>query len=190
MDKKIKIYDAAEHIFAENGFEKTTVDQIAEEANVAKGTIYYYFKSKDEIFFGLMEDGIANFLDSINGKIKKTEDPKERLEKLLTAQLNYYEKHRDFCRVLLSEFWRLESRWKKNISDIQSKYVEVIKEIIQDGKKTNIFKNDLDIQATTTALFSLVAVSGLSWAVFHREIPRKTMNKTIIDIFLGGIVSK
>lgn len=187
MNKKEKILQTAEHIFARSGFDKTSVDEIAEKANIAKGTIYYHFRSKEEIFYGLMEEGMRKFVDSVIAKVAEIEDPRERLESVLLAQLEYYEKHRDFCRVLLFEFWRLERKWKDNIPKIKDKYADLLHKIIVDGQKSGIFNQSLNVEAATTSSFSLIAVAGLGWAVFHKDIPKATMHQTIVSIFLNGI---
>ena len=189
MDTKTLIYKTALKVFAKNGFEKTNVDQIAEKAKIAKGTIYYHFKSKDEIFLGIIDNGINNFADGLNLELKDINNPKEKLEKLIVTQLNFFEKYRDFCEVLLSEFWRMKTIWKKDINEIQDKYISLMREIVIEGQKNGDFRQELDVSATTTALFSLIAVSGLSWAVLHKEVKLETMHKTISEIFLKGIIA-
>jgi len=189
MNKKTLIYETAVKIFAKNGFDKTSVDDIAESAKIAKGTIYYHFKSKDEIFLGLIENGINDLIDEIRRSVASIDDPRAKLETMLTVQLNFYQKYRDFCKVLVSEFSHLDTVWKKDIKKIQAEYHELIKSIIDKGKQQNQFREDLDSEAITIALFSLIAVAGLSWALLHREISIKTMHSNIISIFLNGIIA-
>lgn len=188
MDKKILIYRSAAKVFAKNGFEKTTVDEIAEKAKIAKGTIYYHFQSKEEIFFGLIEDGMHKIIEKVIKETESTEDPKEKLEKLLNTQLDFYESYRDFCKILFSEFWRLETRWKKDISLLRD-YFKLIEKILEEGQKKSMFKKDLNVEATATALFSIIAVAGLSWTVFHKEIPKAVMHRDSVSIFLNGILA-
>ena len=189
MNKKTLICRTALKIFAKNGFEKTSVDEIALKAKIAKGTIYYHFKSKDDIFLSLIDTGISDFVENINKELLDIKKPKEKLEKLIATQLNFFEKYRDFCEVLLAEFWRMETIWKKDINKIQEQYISVIREIVIEGQESGDFRKELDVQATTTALFSLIAVSGLSWAVLHKEVSRETMHQTVSTIFLKGIIA-
>jgi AcrR family transcriptional regulator len=187
MNTKDKIYEAAVKIFAKDGFEKTTVDDIAAKSKLAKGTIYYYFKSKDEVFLEMIDNGISKFNEELGKKMKGSKSPKDKMEKLLDVQLDFYEKYKDFYKVLFSEFWRLEPKWKKEIDKIREGYFSMIKKIIEEGKKEGCFRKDVDSSSAAISIFSLFAFGALGWIVFRKDIKRKEMYRTLSSIYSKGI---
>jgi len=190
MDTKEKIYAAAVKIFAKEGFEKTTVDDIAAKSKLAKGTMYYYFKSKDEIFLEMIDSGISKFNAALEEGMKEAKAPKDKMEKLLDIQLDYYEKYNDFYKVIFSEFWRLEPRWKKEIDKIREGYFSMIKNIIEEGKKTGSFNKNIDSSSAAISIFSLFAFGALGWIAFGKKIKRKEMHKALLTICYDGIGRK
>ena len=91
IDKKRKVFEAATRLFAQKGFDKTTVDEIAESAQVAKGTVYYYFKGKEEIFLFLVEEGIEILKTRITDALRDNQDDTRRaLQQLFVVQLGFY----------------------------------------------------------------------------------------------------
>lgn len=187
MDTKNAILDAGVKVFAKYGFDKASVDDIAQAANTAKGTLYYHFDSKDDILLALVERGIDDFSSVLKEKIAKGQNPAEKIDILIEAQLNYFFKYRDFCRILLTEIWRFEDKWKAHIDRIQSKYLKIIDEIIEEGIRIGQFDDSLDKEATTTAVFSLVSLASLDWAIFHSKKPRIKMLETIKVILKRGL---
>jgi TetR/AcrR family transcriptional regulator len=187
MNTKDKIYEEAVKIFAKDGFEKASVDRIAAKSKIAKGTIYYYFKSKDDIFLEMIDNGISKFNRAIEERMEGLKSPKDKLENLLTIQFDYYEKYKDFYKVLFSEFWRLEPKWKKEIDKIREGYFSMIKEIIEEGKKDKSFRKDLDSSAVALSIFSLFAFGSLGWIVFGRKIKKKKMYEALSSIYYRGI---
>ena len=186
---KEKILDAAVKVFAEKGFEQSSMDDVAIKANVAKGTLYYHFSSKEEMLFGLIERGIDIFVEEVNKKIKNESDPKSKLEIILETQLNFFFKYRNFCRILISELWRFKTKWKEQIGHIQDNYFVTIQKIIEDGITSGEFNKDLNIEATSVAIFSLISFASLDWTIFHAQKSKEEMLATIKLIFFSGLLS-
>lgn len=182
------IFKTATKIFAKQGYEKTSVDEIAQSAKIAKGTIYYHFTSKEDILFGLIQEGIDDLSEKMQNGISGIDSSKQKMEKIIEIQVDYFYQYRDLCRVLLSELWRLESRWKKSAEKIQEKYISITRNIINEGKKSKEFKKDLDTNASATALFGLVSVASLDWAIFHKDVQRETMLQTIKSLLISGLI--
>lgn len=181
------ILDAAVKVFAKKGFEQTSVDDIAAAAKVAKGTLYYHFDSKDAILVNLVERGIEDFTSNLKHNLAAENDPEKKLEIVIETQLDYFYKYRDFCRILLGEIWRFEIKWKKHIKQIQEKYITTIENILKDGVKRKEFNADLNIEATTIAIFSMISLASLDWAIFHSKQLKREMLETIKIIFFQGI---
>lgn len=190
MDTKKSIIDASIKMFAKYGFDKTSVDDIANAAGTAKGTLYYHFKSKDEILLELMERGIEDFSSTLRKKVETGRDPNEKIDIIIETQLDYFFRYRDFCRILLTEIWRFENKWKTHIKQIQDQYLKIIEQTINDGIKTGQFNPRLSEEAATVAVFSLVSLASLDWAIFHTKRPKKEMVETIKTILKKGLLSE
>lgn len=188
INTKDSIIDSAVNVFAKKGFELASVDDIARQAGIAKGTFYYHFESKDEILFALIERGIDRFTDILKTNLETEFDPKRKLEIAVETQLNYFYEHEDFCRILLSEIWRFEIKWKRHIEQIQQKYLVLIEDILREGIGNGEFDAKLNIEAATTAVFSLISFASLDWAIFHSKKSRKEMLETIKIIFFKGLI--
>lgn len=190
MEKNSKgnILLAATNVFAEQGFEGSSVDDIALAAGVAKGTIYYHFSSKEEILFEVINSGILNFAEKARLSLVDIVSPKLKIEALIEAQLDYFCQYQNFCRVFLSEIWRIESYWKKSVKALQDNYLTIINEIIKEGQASGDFRPELSERVLTFIFFNLIAIASLDWVVFHPEIPRQEMLESIKGLIRGGIV--
>src|SRR2546423_2832396 len=113
-DTRQKLYEAAVALIAERGYSATTVDDIAERAGVAKGTVYYNFPSKPALFEELLRHGIglltARFREVVAGQ-----PPREAVGALIRAELEYIQRYRAFTQLLLSEMWRTNREWQQTL---------------------------------------------------------------------------
>lgn len=130
---KKSIFDAAIKIFSKSGYNGATMDEIALEAGVAKGTLYYHFKSKEEIFRFIINEGLGILADKVN-YVDKNENPIENLKNICRAQLAALYENKDFFKVLLSQLWGQEIRQLELRQQLR-KYVDRIELYIKDAIK-------------------------------------------------------
>src|SRR6266498_1706500 len=104
-DTRQRLYEAAVDLVAEQGFSATTVDDIAERAGVAKGTVYYNFASKTALFEELLRHGIGLLTDAFRAAVAGL-PPREAVAALVRTQLEYIRRYQSFAQLLLSEMWR------------------------------------------------------------------------------------
>ena len=101
MDKKSKILEAATKIFAKEGFQDASVDEIVKIAEVAKGTFYYYFKSKDDLFLALIGTGTDRLSEKMIEESDKYSDPIQKIKAIIESQYKFFGSNQDLCLVLL-----------------------------------------------------------------------------------------
>lgn len=142
MNKNKKnILEAAVEIFSASGYSGASMDNIAEKAGVAKGTLYYNFSSKEDIFNSIIKIGIKNLMNDIY-KIKNSKiEMKEKLKEICNIQLQFFYKNKNFVNVVLSQLWGKEKR-QKQLRILIKEYIENIKSIIDDGMKSGIINED------------------------------------------------
>ena len=125
MNKTKKaIFDAAIEIFSHYGYDGATMDEVASRAGVAKGTLYYHFKSKEEIFKFIIKEGINLFSDAVEEEIKDIEDPHEIVKTTAKVQLKYMEDNKYLFRVIISQVWGDGER-NKELREAVSKLINI-----------------------------------------------------------------
>ncbi len=134
---KEKIFKAAIKTFSKSGFYKSTMEEIAENAGVAKGTLYYHFKSKDDILEFLIEEGIKILKQEAIEEIGKLNNAIEKLQKIIFVQTNFLYRNHDFIIVLLSQIWGHGEVPRKFREKLYT-YLELIENIIKEGKEQKL----------------------------------------------------
>ena len=145
-------------LFAKKGYDATSIEEITAVVGVAKGTLYYHFSSKEEIFNFLTEEGVKLLKNSIEIKTRNLEDAKDKIKAIILIQIKILIKYPSFITILLSEVWGTEKR-NRVLRDYVFEYLKVIEEIAQEGiKKGQLKKCDPEILASRniwTYLFKL-----------------------------------
>ncbi|WP_184847055.1 TetR/AcrR family transcriptional regulator [Allocatelliglobosispora scoriae] len=163
-----KLFESAIILIAERGFDATTVDEIAERAGVAKGTVYYNFASKNALFEELLRYGVGLLTDEFRSAIDGLE-PREAIAALVRAQLDYIQRYRAFAQLLLAEMWRTNREWQQTLTMLRGESVSVIAEVLTAGVASGDFAADLDVRLSALALFGVGLVVALDWLLFEPE---------------------
>ncbi|MBZ9689609.1 TetR/AcrR family transcriptional regulator [Clostridium estertheticum] len=140
---KQAIFNSAIKVFSGCGYDGATMDDIAVNAGVAKGTLYYHFKSKEDIFKFIITDGMNVIIKQIEEATEAEEDSLIKLKILCRVQLSLVYENRDFFKVIMSQLWGREIRHLQ-IREVIQVYINIIenhlKEAMEQGvvKKSNI----------------------------------------------------
>lgn len=158
-----KIFDAAIKVISSSGYNKATMDEIAELAGVAKGTLYYNFKNKEDLFNEIVKIGIEYLCNEIKEINSNEIEPIIKLQKICRFQLSFFYQNKDLVKVVLSQLWGDDNR-QIELRNMIREYIEYIKCIIEDGiEHENIKKEDSLILAhaffgsiVSTAIYDLI----------------------------------
>ena len=134
---KRKIFETSMKLFAEKGYDATSIEEITATVGVAKGTLYYHFSSKEEIFNFLVEEGIKLLQNSIDIKTAKLSNYIDKLKAIVLIQIKIVAKYEDIITILLSQFLGKEARnqkCKKHVFDYISTIEKTVKEGIEKGQ--------------------------------------------------------
>jgi AcrR family transcriptional regulator len=168
VDTRQKLYEAAVDLIAERGYAATTVDDIALRAGVAKGTVYYNFASKTELFEELLRHGIGLLTERFR-EVSAGVPPRDAVGALIRAQLEYIQRYRAFAQLLLSEMWRSNREWQQTLRLLREEVVGVIAGVVRAGVDSGDFPADLDVQVASSALFGVGLVVAVDWLVFQPD---------------------
>lgn len=185
--KRLPIFEAAVAVFSEKGFAKATMEEIARRAGIAKGTLYYNYRSKKELFLSLIEEGIERLEAAVKREIARRKDTSGKLEALIGAQLSFFEEYRDYCKLLLSEVWGLGTRWEKQIERLRSGYIGIIKDLLQRGQAEGIIRKDLEVNTAAMGVFGAVAVAALNAFLFERQYHYESLLQTLKNLLFLGL---
>jgi AcrR family transcriptional regulator len=187
VDTRQRLFEAAVELIAEQGFSATTVDDIALRAGVAKGTVYYNFKSKTDLFEELLRYGIGLLTDEFRNAVEGL-PPREAVAALVRSQLEYIRRYRAFAQLLLSEMWRTNREWQQTLVLLREQAIGVIAETVQAGVDSGDLPADLDVRVASSALFGVGLVVAVDWLVFLPERPIEQVEESLLAIVrrVGG----
>ena len=134
---KRKIFEASMKLFAEKGYDATSVEEITATVGVAKGTLYYHFSSKEEIYNFLLEEGTKLLINNIDLKVSKLNNSIDKLRSVALLQLRIITKYQNLITIYLSQVWGNDTRnqkCQKYINDYINKIEEIVKEGIEKGE--------------------------------------------------------
>ena len=107
---KRKIFETSMKLFAEKGYESTSIEEITATVGVAKGTLYYHFSSKEEIFNFLVEEGMKLLKNSIQIKTAKLDNSIDKIKAIILIQIKVIKKYENLITIVLSQIWGTEER--------------------------------------------------------------------------------
>ena len=167
---KRKIFETSMKLFAEKGYDSTSIEEITTEVGVAKGTLYYHFSSKEEIFEFLVKEGMELLKNSISVKTKQQKRYIDKIRAIVLIQIKIIIKYENFMSIVLREIWGRTQR-----SNICQKYVK------RGIEKGELIESDPEVLASE--LFSL-ACGNLYYKkdnVIDIEKLYKEIDKTFIQ---------
>ncbi|MFF0424505.1 TetR/AcrR family transcriptional regulator [Streptomyces sp. NPDC004520] len=170
---RTKLYEAAVTLIAEQGFSATTVDEIAERAGVAKGTVYYNFKSKTELFEELLRHGVSLLAGSLRSAAEETAERGgsrvDALDAMIRAGLVFIDRYPAFTQLYVAELWRTGRAWNSTLLVVRQEAVAVVEGVLREGVAAGELSEEIDVQLTASALVGMVLVAALDWQAFQSE---------------------
>ena len=152
--KKRKIFETSMKLFAEKGYDATSIEDITATVGVAKGTLYYHFSSKEEIFNFLIEEGIKLLQNSVDIKTSKHNNYIDKIKAIVLIQIKIVAKYENIITILLSQFWGTKERNKK-CQELVYQYIGKIEKIVQEGIEKGEIKKG-DTRAIASEIYGLI----------------------------------
>jgi len=187
-DKYRKIISAATKVFAKNGFYNAKVSEIAKKAGIADGTIYIYFKHKDDILIALFEEKMQEVLDNMKKQISLESDPLKKIQRFAFLHLKLIEDNKDMAEIIQVEL-RQSGKFMKNYHNEKFvQYLDLIGDIIKEGKEKGVIRKDIIPGIGKRAFFGALDEMSRYWVLSkRRKYDIETAAKHISDCFINGI---
>jgi TetR/AcrR family fatty acid metabolism transcriptional regulator len=187
-EKYRKIIDAATKVFAKKGFYNAKVSEIAQEAGIADGTIYIYFKHKDDILISLFEEKMKEVLDNMKKQISLETDPLKKIEKFALVHLKLIQDNKDIAEIIQVEL-RQSSKFMKNYHNTKFfEYLDLIGRIIQEGQEKGLVREDILPGIAKRAFFGALDEMSRFWVLSKKpKYDIQTASRQISGFFINGI---
>jgi TetR/AcrR family fatty acid metabolism transcriptional regulator len=164
-DKRARILKAAIKVFAKKGFYATRVSEIAKAAGVADGTIYLYFKNKDDVLITIFEDGLKQLLEILQRVAESDESFETRITRIIELQLGLLQDQRDLAEVITVNLRQSSRLLKQYAAPLFMQYIDVIAGVIREGQEEGAFRQDLNPRVVARSLFGALDAILLTWAL-------------------------
>ena len=191
LQRKAQILDAALAVIVQKGYENSRMDDIVASSKMSKGAIYWYYKSKKEVYLSLVNHWVHNYSAVLNHIVDTDRSASDQLRSLFQYFIDQYEKDPVVFKALL-EFWSMAGRdpeFNDKLQKVYSEFVTLISTIIQQGMDNGEFKNlDVDI----TAMSIMVNIEGIMWFTLFKlkNTNAREYIQTISDFILSGLIKK
>jgi TetR/AcrR family transcriptional regulator len=189
--RKNAILDAALILFSEKDFHEVTVDEIAENVGLSKGTLYLYFENKEHLFLSIIQEKTKALFARIREAIQGDEPYEERLEKLIRAWLGFFEEHQHYFKIIHSEKSRIRIGADDLMRDHMMKsylgYEQLLREFIQDGINKRFFR-EIHPDIIVKGLRGLLNSFTFQCVFFGRVKGLIDETPFLKDLFLYGVV--
>lgn len=164
-EKRDKILLAALKIFSRKGFYKSKVSEIADEAGVADGTIYLYFKNKDDLLICIFEEKIAELIARLREKLVEVKTPEEKIWVFVENHLKLLEGNRDLAEMIQIEL-RQSNKFMKEYIPVQFlEYLDILSGIISEGIAAGVFREDINPTIARRIIFGALDEISLAWVL-------------------------
>lgn len=193
-DKQELILTAAQHVFATEGFHAARVDSIARLAGVAKGTIYLYFRSKEEILVALMENRFGRLRTLIRAGLEVNTGKeaanafRESIRRIIAAHFQFYSEHKEFVAILYGQLGRIaqgmEEPAKRSAEDLS----RMIAGVLARGVESGVLR-PIDPHTLASALQGMIHAVAFVWSVGQNDASPAELSDLIFSLFWSGAAS-
>lgn len=182
-----QIVDAAVIVIADNGYHQAQVSKIAKEAGVADGTIYLYFKNKEDILISVFQEKMSVFIESLDVILGKDTNAAEKLELMIKNHFNVLSKDKYLARVTQLELRQSNREIRLKINAILKEYLNQLDLILEDGVKTGLFDPEMDIRLARQVIFGTIDEVTTSWVMKDHKFDLNTQATKVYKLLLNGI---
>ena len=188
-DKRERILKAATQVFAHHGFYHSKISEIAKTANVADGTIYLYFKNKDDLLISLFEEEMTKIIREVKGQVNSEEGFENKIRKFIQIHLDLIAKNKELAEVLQIELRQSHKFMKEYMGSTLNEYLNIISGIISQGQRNGEVRADIIPGIAKRILFgALDELSGFWVLSKNKRYSLALSGQMLGDIFINGLV--
>ena len=189
-DKRAAILNAATGVFAEKGFFNSKVADIAKAAGVADGTVYLYFKNKDDVLHSIFDRAMEEFIGDGRRELELLSKPEDKLRRIAELHLERLGADREMAIVFQVEL-RGSIKFMQEFSAAGfSEYLDIIRKTIEEGQKNGVFRTDLKPVVCAKIFYGALDEMVTNWIISNKSYQLAPMANEVLKIFFGGVLGK
>jgi len=187
-DKRTLISEAAVEVFAEKGFHQARVSDISKRAGVADGTIYLYFKNKDDLLLSIFEDSMTLLVNGARDELSRESCPLQKIRSFVGFHFKQVKANRSVAEVLQVEL-RLSNKFLKDYRPSKLwDYLGLLAEVIREGQAIGVIRAEVDPFMQMWALFGALDELGMQWVLARRrKIDLDVAASQVAETFVRGL---
>lgn len=182
-----KIIDAAVAVIAENGFDQAQISKIAKRAGVADGTIYLYFKNKEDLLISLFREKMGQFIESIEKEIADKATIEEKLFTLIEVHFRQLSADYRLAIVTQLELRQSNKGLRAKIGEVLKRYLAVIDGILKKGVEEGVFNADLDVRLARQMIFGTIDETVTNWVLNDRKYDLVKLAGPVNHLLIHGL---
>jgi len=187
--RNAEILEAARKVFARNGFRGASVEAIAQEAGIAKGTLYLYYSSKTEIYWAALKNGLVALCQELKKQVEAAQEVDDKIRAYLTTKLSYFEHHRDFFRIYYAEFGNAiahPDEFQKDCRELYYQQLCILKDILAEGARQRRTR-DLNLESIAFAVSEVTRSAITQRLLGHSNTDMQEDIEFLCDFIWKGI---
>lgn len=184
------IIEAAVKVIAENGYHASQVSKIAKQAGVADGTIYLYFKNKEDILVSVFEEKMGEFIEKIKAAIKEKTSANDKLLTLITMHFEQLAADHHLAIVTQLELRQSTLGLRMQINRVLKPYLDVIDAIIEQGVQENIYQADLTKPLVRQMIFGTLDEMVTNWVMKDGKYELVSQAESVHHLLIHGLQAK
>jgi TetR/AcrR family transcriptional regulator, fatty acid metabolism regulator protein len=186
-DKREALLRAAIDTFASRGFFNAQVADVARAANVAAGTVYLYFRGKDDLLISIFERTMTTAIAEGRTRVSELTDPVERLRAIARLHLGRLGRDRALAVVFQVEL-RQSTKFMERFSSTQLReYLGIIRDVIADGQARQVFRGEINPTLAAKLFFGALDEMATNWILSRRRYSLAGEADAIVQLFVGGL---
>jgi len=190
LDKRDALLRAAIDTFAARGFFNAQVADVARAAGVAAGTVYLYFRSKDDLLTSIFERTMKEVIAAGRASIAGIDDPVERLRTIARLHLDRLGRDRALAVVFQVEL-RQSTKFMERFSATQLReYLGIIRDLVADGQARRVFRRDVNPTLAAKLIFGAIDEMATNWILSRRRYALAGDSDAIVDFLIGGLAER
>lgn len=182
-----QIIEAAVNVIAENGYHQSQVSKIAKAASVADGTIYLYFKNKEDILVSLFEEKMGQFINKIAESTDQKQNANEKLLTLIEMHFSQLSADYNLAIVTQLELRQSDHDLRLQINNVLKPYLTVIDNIIKEGMKQHLFRADLNIPLARQMIFGTLDEIVTNWVMKEKKYDLMDQVSEVHVLLIGAL---
>jgi len=187
IEKRDAILQAATRVFARRGYFQSQVADVARAAGVAAGTVYLYFRSKDELLVSIFERTMRDAMAEGRAALTHVASPVERLRRIAQLHLARMGRDRDLAIVFQVELRQSTKFMERFSSSYLREYLGLIRDTIASGQTAGTFRGDINPTIAAKVLFGALDEMATNWIISRRRYSLAAQANLVVDLFVNGV---